>query len=231
MNDLVQLLDHVHGNADRPGLVGDRTRHGLADPPRRVRGELVALAVVELLDRADQAERAFLDQVEKREAATEVALRDRDDEAQVGLDHLRLRGHVAALDPLGQIDLLIGGQERHLPDLAQVQPERVERRLDGEVELRPLLLLGQCRLLVRRVLVLLALHQLDAVVDQVGVEVLDLLLRQLDVLEPGDDLVVGEEASLETALNELLELLDVGKSDVDGEHSTSAFSRDWRVVG
>ncbi len=80
-------------------------------------------------------------------------------------------------------------------------------------------------------LVLLALHQLDSVVDQVRVEVLDLLLRELDVLEPGDDLVVGEEASLEAALHELLELFDLGESDIDGEHAPSAFSRNWRVVG
>ena len=77
---------------------------------------------------------------------------------------------------------------------------------------------GQRRLLVRRVLVLLALDQLDPVVDQVGVEVLDLLLRELDVLEPGDDLVVGQEALLVAVLNELLKLFDVRQRDIDGEH-------------
>ena len=54
VRDLVQLLDHVHGNSDRPSLVGDRPGHCLADPPGRVRGELEALPVVEFLDRADQ---------------------------------------------------------------------------------------------------------------------------------------------------------------------------------
>ena len=136
VDDLVQLLDHVHRDADRARLVGDRARDRLPDPPGRVGRELVALAVVELLDRADQAERALLDQVEEREPAAQVALRDRDDEAEVRLDHLRLRGHVAALDPLRQVDLLVGGEQRHLADLAQVEPQRVERRLDREVELR-----------------------------------------------------------------------------------------------
>src|SRR5207237_7275971 len=81
VHDLVQLLDHVHGNANRARLVGDRARHRLADPPRRVRRELVALAVVELLDRADEPERALLDQVEERQPAPQLALRDRDNEA------------------------------------------------------------------------------------------------------------------------------------------------------
>src|SRR5580765_6995001 len=101
VHDLVQLLDHVHRNADRASLVRDRAGDGLPDPPRGVRRELVALAVVELLDRADQAERAFLDQVEEAETAAEIRLRDRDDEPKVRLDHLPLRAHVAALDPLG----------------------------------------------------------------------------------------------------------------------------------
>jgi hypothetical protein len=84
VDDLVELLDHVHWDADGPALVGDRARDGLADPPGGVRGELVAAAVVELLDRADEAERALLDEVQEREAAAQVALGDGDDEAQVG---------------------------------------------------------------------------------------------------------------------------------------------------
>src|SRR5213075_2200780 len=117
-------------------LVRDRPRDRLADPPRRVRRELVALAVVELLHGADEAERAFLDEVEEAEAAAEVALGDADDEAEVRLDHVRLRRHVAALDALGEADFLIGGEECDLADLPEIEAEAVEARLDGEVELR-----------------------------------------------------------------------------------------------
>ena len=55
-------------------------------------------------------------------------------------------------------------------------------------------------------------------VDQVRVEVLDLLLRELDLVEPGDDLVVREEALLEPLLDEALKLLDLRESDIDGQH-------------
>jgi hypothetical protein len=47
--DLVELLDDVDRDADRARLVGERAGDRLADPPGRVRGELEALAVVELL--------------------------------------------------------------------------------------------------------------------------------------------------------------------------------------
>ena len=72
---------------------------------------------------------------------------------------------------------------------------------------------------------LLTLHQLDAVIDQVRVEVLDLLLCELHLLEALDDLVVGEEALVDALGDELVKLLDVRKRDVDGEHGTSAFSQ------
>src|SRR4051812_42978605 len=42
--DLVELLDHVDGDADGPRLVSQRAGDGLADPPGRVGRELEALA-------------------------------------------------------------------------------------------------------------------------------------------------------------------------------------------
>src|SRR5829696_1544901 len=227
VHDLVQLLDHVHRNADRPRLVRDRARDCLADPPGRVGRELVALAVVEFLDGPDQPERPLLDEVEERQPTAEVSLGDRHDQAEVRLDHLRLRAHFAALDALGEVHLLVGRQQRHLPDLAQVEPQRVEARLDGQVELGRVLrlLLLDERPLVWKALVVLALDELHAVVDQVGGEIFELILRELDFLDTGDDLVIGEEALLLPCLDQLLQLLDVGKSDVDGEHvfTTSGF--------
>ena len=75
--------------------------------------------------------------------------------------------------------------------------------------------------------VLLAFHELDAVVDQVGREVLDLVLRELDLFEALDDLVVGEEAFFLTGLDELLQFLDFGERNVDSEHlsTTSGLTR------
>ncbi len=61
----------------------------------------------------------FLDQVEERQALAAVVLGDRDDEAQVGLDHPLLGVPVAGLDQLGQLDLLGGRQQRMATGLAE----------------------------------------------------------------------------------------------------------------
>src|SRR4051794_20450376 len=124
-HDLVQLLDDVHRHADRARLVGERTRHRLADPPGRVRRELEALAPVEFLRRAHQPDRAFLDQIEERQTLVAIALRDRHDQAKIGLDHGLLRAVVAALDALGQLDLLGGGKQVDLANLLQEELERI----------------------------------------------------------------------------------------------------------
>ena len=99
----------MHGDADGAGLVGDGAADRLADPPRGVRGELVAALVLELVHRAHQADVAFLDQVQEAEAAVGVALGDGDHEAQVRL-HERTLGDLALLDGLLQLTLL-GGVE------------------------------------------------------------------------------------------------------------------------
>src|SRR4029079_2473775 len=128
-DDLVQLLDDVDRHPDRPCLVRERAGYRLADPPRRVRRELEAFAVVELLRRADEADRALLDQIEERQALVAVLLRDRDDEAQVRLDHLLLRAVVAALDALRELDLLGGREQVDLADVLEEELQRVGRDL------------------------------------------------------------------------------------------------------
>src|SRR5262249_8003199 len=50
-HDLVDGLDHVHRDADGARLVGDRAGDCLADPPGRIGRELVAAAILELVDR------------------------------------------------------------------------------------------------------------------------------------------------------------------------------------
>ena len=67
--------------------------------------------------------------------------------------------------------------------------------------------------------------ELDRVVDQVRVEVLDLILRELHVVEARNDVVVREEPLLETLLDETVELLDLRESDIDGQHEPAFSSR------
>src|SRR5690606_29319282 len=110
-------------------------------------------AVLELLDRADEALVALLDEVEEGHAAAVVLLRDGDDEAQVRLDQVPagqlavlddallpaafpllhlvglllqpLLGGLALLDAPGEVDLLLQRQEFHTADLLEVLPDRV----------------------------------------------------------------------------------------------------------
>src|SRR6266508_4357370 len=98
---LLLPLDDMHRHADRAGVIRDGTLNRLADPPGRVRRELVAAPPVELLDRAVEAERALLDQVQEGDAEPAITLGDGDDQAQVGLDHAPLRDGIATLDRQG----------------------------------------------------------------------------------------------------------------------------------
>src|SRR3974390_1824329 len=88
--NLVDDLDHVNGYADGARLIRERAADRLPDPPGGVGGKLVSAPILELVDRLHQADVALLDQVEELQAAVGVFFRDRDDEAQIGLDHFLL---------------------------------------------------------------------------------------------------------------------------------------------
>ena len=173
-------LDHVGRHADGARLVGQGARDRLADPPGGVGRELVAPAVVELLDRADEAQVALLDEVEQRQPAAHVALGDRDHEAQVGLGELALGLHVAALDALGQRDFLYGREQRHLADLLEVHAHGIVTcRLDRQVEHRSDLFAGVLHHVDHGRSV--ALEELDALIGEHHEERLELLGGGLDI--------------------------------------------------
>src|SRR6266852_2196603 len=86
----VDHLGHVDRDTNRPALVGNRTRHRLPNPPRRVSRELEAAPVLELVDCAHQADVAFLDKVEEPKSAVRVTLGEAHHQSQVGFGQLFL---------------------------------------------------------------------------------------------------------------------------------------------
>src|SRR5256886_731788 len=112
----------MHGDADGARLVGDRARDRLPDPPSGIGRELVAAAVLELIDRLHQADIAFLDQVEELQPTVDVFLGDRDDEAQVRLDHLLLG--------LARLALALLHHVHDLAELADLEPGLAREHLD-----------------------------------------------------------------------------------------------------
>jgi hypothetical protein len=81
--------------------------------------------VVELLDRLDQAQVPFLDQVLELEAPADVPLSDVDDETEVRFDHPLPRLDVPRPDAPPQILLLLEREELGLADLPKVDFQRV----------------------------------------------------------------------------------------------------------
>src|SRR4051812_10258062 len=209
--DLVELLDHVHGDADRARLVRQGAGDRLADPPGRVGRELEALAVVELLRRADETEGALLDEVQERQALVAVVLGDRDDQAQVRLDHLLLGVEVAALDALGEIDLLLRREQTDLPDVLQEELKGVGGHVRAQVQrglrLAPTALVG-------RALDLLGgsggrvdlLDELDLRLLEEAVQLLDVGLVEIQLGDRVSDLGEREDAHLLASGHEALDL-------------------------
>ena len=156
--DCAYDVDHVDGESNGTSTVAEPAGDRLTDPPGRVRGELEALPPVELLYGADEAQVAFLDEVEEVETASCVTLGDGDDEAQVAADEGEFRflaffhqagesgplvvveggagvetclGATAPFDRPGQPDLVLGGQQIVVCDLVEVEANGIRHRCSG----------------------------------------------------------------------------------------------------
>ena len=85
VDDPVQEVTGVNGQAYSAAAIGDAAGDGLADPPGGVGGELEAFAPVELLDGVHEPEVALLNQVEQRQLGRPVLLGDRHDQAEIAV--------------------------------------------------------------------------------------------------------------------------------------------------
>ena len=121
--DLLDVGRDIDRQAHQPRLLVDRAAQRLLDPQRRVGRELEALAVVELLGRAHEADGPLLDEVEEGEALALVALGDRDHQPQIGAHHALLGDQVAALDALGQLDLVLPREQGRASDVLEEAAE------------------------------------------------------------------------------------------------------------
>ena len=191
--DLALRAHEVDRQLDRAGLGVHPALDGLADPPRRVGGEAVAAAPVELLDGADQAEDALLDEVQEGQPGALVLLGDRDHEPQVRVDHAVLGVEVAALDALGEVDLLGRRQQPVAADLVQEELQGVGG--DG----RELRVVDRC---LGRVLARAVVAQLDVAGMQLLVERAEILVLEFQGLSQLVDLLEVNAAALLAPVDE-----------------------------
>jgi hypothetical protein len=118
----------------------------------------------------------------------------------IRLDHLLLGGVVAALDALGELDLLGGREERHLADVLEEQLQRVGRDL------------ARLGLKIEGALLFALLHDLDVHLLERRVELVE--LERLEVVpERKRDLVVREKARLLPLAHERLGVLVIEQHD------------------
>ena len=121
----------MHRHPDGPGLIGDGTGDGLPNPPGGICREFVSLCPVKFVHGTNQTRVALLNQIQDVQAPAGILLGDGDHQPEVCLGQLILGILIALGDPLGQLHLLLSGQEPYLTDFLQVHPHRIVQRILG----------------------------------------------------------------------------------------------------
>src|SRR5215211_3771900 len=117
---LAHLLAHVDGNPDGPPLFINRSLYGLTYPPRSIGGEPKAPLGVELPNRLHKTDVALLDQIFEGQTTPTRLLGYGDNKPEVLLDESLAGSLITFLSPLGEVYLLLVGQELALPDSGEV---------------------------------------------------------------------------------------------------------------
>ena len=186
----------MNRDADRTRLIGDGARDRLSNPPRRVGAELIALVVVELLDRFDEAEIALLYEIEEQHAPADIALGNTHDEAQVRLCQFLLRFFVSRFHAFGEGNFLIRRKEGHATNLLQIHAHGIidaDALRDTEIDIHFFLrlILVYLRLCTVRII-----HNLDALVAERLVKVVDFIRREFLLLQCRHQLAISQHAAV-----------------------------------
>ena len=105
--ELVDGLDHVNRNTDGTCLIRDCSGYSLSDPPCCICGELVSLAVIELLNCLDKSEVSFLDQVKEKHSSSHISLGNGYNKSEVSLCKCILGLLISVLHSLGKFNLIL----------------------------------------------------------------------------------------------------------------------------
>src|SRR5215211_4434650 len=117
---LAHLLAYVGGNPDGPPLFSNRSLYSLTYPPRSIGGEPKAPVGVELPNRLHKTDVALLDQIFEGQTTPTRLLGYRDNKPQVLLDESIAGSLITLLGPLGEVYLLLVGQELAFADSGKV---------------------------------------------------------------------------------------------------------------
>jgi hypothetical protein len=131
-----------------------------------------------------------------------VLLRDRDDQAEVRVDHAVLGLDVAVLDLLRELDLLGRGQQRVAAGFVEEELERVGRRVrEVAVDVRALGFLAAA-----------VVADLDVVLVESLVEVRDLVVTQVQLVDELVQLGELDAAGFHTVVDESGDLVGAHRS-------------------
>ena len=131
LDDAREVRGAVERHAHRAPLPRERGEDRLADPPHGVGDELHALIGIELARGGEQPDVPLPDEIDERESAVLVLLRDRDDEAEVALDELLEGILIARADLTRKVELRRPLEEGIGGDLVEVLVEDVALGLVG----------------------------------------------------------------------------------------------------
>ena len=123
----IDVLDNVNWQTDDTGLVHDPALDALSDPPGRIGRETKPALRIKFLHSVDQAEVSFLNKIQERQTAVDIAARNLDYQPEVALDHTLASGLIAAQSAPRVFSFLFRGQQRRDAYLVQIPLCRIQR--------------------------------------------------------------------------------------------------------
>ena len=123
----------MNRQTDGAGLVHDGSFDGLANPPGSVGGETESTLGIELLNRPNQPQVAFLDQIKQCQPTVDVAARNLDHQPEITLDHALTAALFAFTGKPREVHLFFRSKQGRKTNFVEVQLSGIQLLLVGVV--------------------------------------------------------------------------------------------------
>gem|GEM_PF-5549056 len=188
MREAIDRLNHMDWDTDSTRLIGYGTSNPLTYPPSGIGREFESFLGIKFINRTEESDISFLDEIEESETTTHIFFGNRDHETEIGFCKLFSGILCSFFDEATESDFFLSIDEREASNFIQVHSNGIVRNL-GKIDIIGLIFTR--RTMLEEFLLTEAIDDFDIELHESSIDIIKLIDIIFGIRHSCEELIVG----------------------------------------